>query len=96
MMHRKLVSKIFMVLILVFAAQVMADTDIQSSKESSPDFAAMIRELQLEVKKIKSEIIKMHTELQERQERAERRRALQKQEEQKLQDIEYQNMQRQQ
>jgi hypothetical protein len=96
MSSRKLVAKFSVALILALAAPIVVGADTPPKKESGPDFAAMIRELQLEIKKIKDEIIKLHAELQERQERAERRRALQKQEEQKLQEIEDQNTQRQQ
>jgi DNA repair photolyase len=85
-----------MVLVLALVTPIIIGADdATSKKDSNPDFAAMIRELQLEVKKIKDEILKMHAELKERQERAERRRALQKQEEEKLQEIEYQNSRQQ-
>ena len=93
----QLISKASVALFLGLAVTTVSAVDVYPNvepppkKESGPDFAAMIRELQAEVKKIKDEILKMHAELQERQERAERRRAYQKQEEQKLQDLEYQN-----
>ncbi len=88
---RQLIVKCTVALLLSFAVTVVFATEPAPKKESGPDFAAMIRELQLEVKKIKNEILKMHADLQERQERAERRRALQKQEGQNLQDQEYKN-----
>lgn len=90
---RQLVSwcSIALALSLIAPIAVGADEAPTPEKDSGLDFAAMIRELQTEVRKIKDEIVKMHAQLQERQERAERRRSLQKQEEQKNQDLEYQN-----
>lgn len=92
---RQLIAKAFVALFLGLPiTTVFAADDATPKKESIPDFAVMIRELQAEIKKIKDEILKIHADLQARQERAERRRAYQKQEEQKLQDLEYQNSHR--
>lgn len=95
MIVRQLITKFLLALLLGCAIPMAFAEDSPPKKDSGPDFAAMIREIQQEISKIKEEIIKLHAELQERQERAERRRALQKQEEQKLQDLEYQNSHKQ-
>jgi len=88
---RQLIVKASMALFLGLAVTTALAADAPPKKESGPDFATMIRELQGEIKKIKDEVLKIHADLQERQERAELRRASQKQEDQKLQDLEYQN-----
>lgn len=91
MIVRQLIAKYSIALALGLVATVAFAADAPPQKDSGPDFSAMIRELQQEIQKIKDEILKLRAELQGRQERAERRRALQKQEDQKLQDLEYQN-----
>lgn len=91
MIVRQLIINGVVAVALSLVAPMVIGEAVPPEKDSGLDFATMIRELQAEVKKIKYEIIKLHEQLQERQERAEHRRSLQKQQEQKQQDLEYQN-----
>ncbi len=91
MIVRQLIVRWSVTLAISLVTTIVVGAEAQSEKDPGLDFATMIRELQLEVKKIKDEIVRLYAQLEERQERAERRRSLQKHEEQKQQDLEYKN-----